>query len=90
MQNALQCVNDITTGKVGKDEQAAAYMWMLLQPWVSFDSYAFTLMSEAQLKTMRILATQTQKCIDKLGNPDFPISPDDLPGLLIKTFITTL
>jgi hypothetical protein len=88
MQNALQCVNDITTGKVGKDEQAAAYMWMLLQPWVSFDSYAFTLMSEAQLKTMRILATQT--CIAKLGYPDFPISPDDLPGLLIKTFITTL
>jgi hypothetical protein len=90
MQNALQCVNDITTGKVGKDEQAAAYMWMLLQPWVSFDSYAFTLMSEAQLKTMRILATQTQKCITKLGNPDFPISPDDLPGLIIKTFIATL
>jgi hypothetical protein len=39
---------------------------------------------------MRILATQTQKCIAKLGNPDFPISPDDLPALLIKTFITTL
>jgi hypothetical protein len=90
MQNALQCVNDITAGRVAKDDQAAAYMWMLLQPWVSFDSYAFTLMSQAQLKTMRILATHTQKCITQLGNPDFPISPADLPSMLMKTCITSL
>ncbi len=90
MQNALQCVNDINAGKVGDTDQAAAYMWMLLQPWVSFDAYAFTTMSEAQFKTMRILATQTPKCIVKLGNPGFPVSIDELPALLIKTYITTL
>jgi hypothetical protein len=100
-QNAQQCVKDISAGKVGragggkiakagKDDQATAYMWMLLQPWVSFDTYAFTLMSNDQLKTMRQLAQQTPKCIIRLGNPDFPISPDELPNLLIKTFITTL
>jgi hypothetical protein len=90
IQNSLQCVNDIRDGKVNKDEQTAAYMWMLLQPWVSFDTYAFSLMSEAQLKTLRIIATETPKCISKLGNPDFPIDPDKLPTLLINTFISTL
>jgi hypothetical protein len=90
IQNSLQCVNDIRAGKVGEGDQSAAYMWMLLQPWVSFDAHAFSLMSEAQLKTMRIIATETPQCITKLGNPDFPIDPNELPALLIKTFITTL
>jgi hypothetical protein len=90
LQNALQCVNDIRSGKVGKNEQSAAYLWMLLQPWVSFDAHAFSLMSEAQLKTLRILATETPRCIDRLGNPDFPLDPDELPALLMKTYISTL
>ena len=87
IQNARQCVGDIQSGKVGKDEQAPAFLWMLLQPWITFDSYAFSLMSEEQLQTMRQLAKDTPGCITKLGNPDFPIDTNDLPALLIKTFI---
>jgi hypothetical protein len=90
IQNSLQCVNDIRAGKVGKNDQSVAYMWMLLQPWVSFDAHAFSLMSEAQIKTMRIIATETPQCLTKLGNPDFPLDPNELPALLIKTYISTL
>lgn len=90
LQNALQCVNDIRSGMVSKGGQSAAYMWMLLQPWVSFDSYAFSMMSEAQMKTMQILAKETSGCIDKLGKPDFPFDIEELPSLLIRTFISTL
>ncbi len=90
IQNALQCVNDIRMGKVAKDERAPAYMWMMIQPWASFDSLSFSLMSEAQLKTMGILAAETPKCIEKLGNPDFPIDIEELPALLMRTFISTL
>ena len=90
IQNSLQCVNDIRAGKVGKGEQSAAYLWMLLQPWVSFDAHSYSLMSEAQMKSLRIIAKETPQCIAKLGNPDFPIDTNELPSLLIKTFITTL
>ncbi len=90
LQNALQCVNDIRAGKVGRDERASAYLWMLLQPWLSFDSLSFSLMSEAQMKTMSILASETPGCIAKLGNPKFPIDTEELPVLLIRTYISTL
>ena len=90
LQNALQCVNDINNRKVKGGDQAAAYLWMLLQPWISFDGLALSLMSEAQIGTLKILATETPKCVVKLGKPQFPIDTDELPSLLIKTTITNL
>lgn len=90
LQNALQCVNDINNRKVKGRDQAAAYLWMLLQPWISFDGLALSLMSEAQIGTLKILATETPKCVVKLGKPQFPIDTDELPSLLIKTTITNL
>lgn len=90
LQNALQCVHDINDRKVKGGDQSAAYLWMLLQPWISFDGFALSLMSDAQKGTLRILAAETPKCIVKLGKPQFPIDTDELPSLLIKTTITNL
>lgn len=90
LQNALQCVNDINNRKVKGGDQSAAYLWMLLQPWVSFDGFALSLMSDAQTGTLRTLAAETPKCIVRLGKPQFPIDTDELPSLLIKTTITNL
>ncbi len=90
LQNALQCVNDINSRKVRGGDQSAAYLWMLLQPWISFDGFALSLMSEAQVGVMRVLATETPQCIVRLGKPQFPIDTDELPSLLIKTTITNL
>lgn len=90
LQNALQCVNDINNRKVKGGDQAAAYLWMLLQPWISFDGFALSLMSDAQTGVLRTLASETPKCIVRLGKPQFPIDTDELPTLLIKTAITNL
>lgn len=90
LQNALQCVNDINNRKVKGGDQSSAYLWMLLQPWISFDGFALSLMSDAQVGVMQVLATETPKCIDKLGKPKFPLDTDELPSLLIKTTITNL
>lgn len=90
LQNALQCVNDINNRKVKGGDQASAYLWMLLQPWISFDGFALSLMSDAQTGILRTLASETPKCIVRLGNPRFPIDTDGLPLLLIKTMITNL
>ena len=56
--------------------QAAAYLWMILQPWISFDSFAYALMDEEQLRTM-----------EKLAGIDFPLETEELPTILMKTFI---
>lgn len=90
LQNALQCVNDINNRKVKGGDQAAAYLWMLIQPWISFDGFAISLMSDAQTGTLRTLASETPKCIVRLGKPQFPIDTDELPSLLIKTTIANL
>lgn len=90
LQNALQCVNDINNRKVKGGDQPAAYLWMLLQPWISFDGFALSLMSDAQVGVMRTLASETPKCIVRLGKPQFPIDTEELPTLLIKTTITNL
>lgn len=90
LQNALQCVNDIRAGKIGKDGRSSAYLWMLLQPWISFDSLSFSFMSDAQMNTMRILAAETSGCISRLGNPKFPIDTEELPALLIRAYLSTL
>lgn len=89
IQNAVQCINDINNGKIkpGNTDQCAAYMWMLLQPWLSFDGFAYATMSETQMRSMRDLAVETPKAITKMRNPPFPISIDELPSLLIKTYI---
>lgn len=88
IQNALQCVNDVNAHKVKGKDQSAAYMWMLLQPWVSFDGCAYSLMSDAQMNWMNTLATETPKSITKLGKVNFPIDTEELPSLLIKTALT--
>jgi len=90
LQNAQQCVNDIRAGKIGKDGRSSAYLWMLLQPWISFDSLSFSFMSDAQMNTMRILAAKTSGCISRLGNPKFPIDTEELPALLIRAYLSTL
>ena len=90
IQNVLQCVNNIRAGKVGNDERSEAYLWMLLQPWLTFDAGAYSLMSGAQMRTMGILAAETPKCVERLGKPEFPVDTDSLPVLLIGTLISTL
>ena len=90
IQNVLQCVNNIRAGKVGNDERNEAYLWMLLQPWLTFDAGAYSLMSGAQMRTMGILAAETPKCVERLGKPEFPVDTDSLPVLLIGTLISTL
>lgn len=90
LQNALQCVNDINNRKVKGGDQSAAYLWMLLQPWITFDGFALSLMSDAQKGILRTLAAETPECIVRLGKPKFPIDTDGLPSLLIRTTITNL
>lgn len=87
LQNAMQCMDDIRQRKVKTGNQSSAYIWMLLQPWISFDAFSFSLMNEAQMKMLQKLADETPKCIAGLDRTKFPIDTDELPAILIKSMI---
>lgn len=89
-QNANQCLSDIADNINSAGDQTTAYLWMILQPWVSFDSFAFALMDENQWEEMEKLAEQMPKTLNAIKEAEFPIEPSLLPNILIKTLITQL
>lgn len=87
LQNAEACVDCLPRFRLTDDGQAAACLWMILQPWISFDSFAYALMDEEQLCTMEKLAEQMPPILAKLKGIDFPLEMEGLPTLLMETFI---
>lgn len=87
LQNAEACLESLHRLHQADNGQATAYQWMILQPWISLDGFAYALMDGKQMRTMEELAERTPKALVKLGKGDFPLDADGLPALLIKTFI---
>ncbi|MBV4216480.1 MAG: hypothetical protein ACLTI0_09975 [Phocaeicola dorei] len=87
LQNAEACVDGLSRLHITDNGQAAAYLWMILQPWISFDSFAYALMDEEQLRTMEKLAERMPQTLAKLKGIDFPLETEELPTILMKTFI---
>lgn len=87
LQNAEASVDGLPRLRLTDNGQAAAYLWMILQPWISFDSFAYALMDEEQLRTMEKLAERTPQALARLKGIDFPLDVEGLPVLLMETFI---
>lgn len=90
--NMQQCADDIRSGKVGTAQQAQAYIWMLLQPYTSFDAFGIALLSPQERKALHQAAADTPNLIDLLSNA---VSLDnehlgDIPSLLVQAYISTL
>ena len=54
--NAKVCEDLIKAGKIKSESQANAYLWMTLQPFLSMDAFAISMLTEAQQKQMTELA----------------------------------
>lgn len=87
LQNVEACLESLHRLHRTDNGQATAYQWMILQPWISLDGFAYALMNGEQMRTMEKLAERTPKALIKLEGADFPLDADGLPTLLIKTFI---
>lgn len=87
LQNAEACLESLHRLHRTDNGQATAYLWMILQLWISLDGFAYALMDEEQMRTMEKLAERTPKALTKLEGADFPLDAEGLPALLIKTFI---
>ena len=90
--NALACRNDINQDKVKKDAQARAYVWMLLQPYISLDNFSMAVLSDKGKVSLYGMAEQMPSMMAKLNRI---IGTDNdqwktLPKLLVKVMITSI
>lgn len=87
LQNAEACLNDLKHIRPISSNQATAYLWMLIQPWLSFDGISYALMNEKQIRFMETLAKEMPGMAATLKCSGFPLDVDELPVLLIQTLI---
>ena len=61
LQNALVCLDEIQRNRyIADSNRLTAYLWILVQPWISFDELSYTLLS-----------VQTNRCTSQVGQRDF-------------------
>lgn len=90
--NALACYDDINKSKVNAEEQARAYVWMLLQPYIALDGFSMTVMSETERTKLYEVANKTPLMIANLNRI---IGTDNdqwktLPELLVKIMMISM
>ena len=90
--NMQQCTDDIRAGKVGTVQQAQAYLWMLLQPYTSLDTFGIVLFTPQEREDLHRIAADMPDLFDRLSNA---VSLDnehlgDIPSLLVQAYISTL
>ena len=90
--NTQTCIDDIRHKKVRTVAQAHAYIWMLLQPYVSLDDFCLAVLSPEDRENFDKLAAQTPHAFEALSRilqlEGTRLS--ELPGLLMEIFISTL
>ena len=90
--NAQVCADLIREGKVNSESQANAYLWMTLQPFLSMDAFAISLLTEAQQQQMTELAASYPEISERLAKKEYA-DPERLaciPEQLMRLYIATL
>lgn len=90
--NVQQCAADIRAGRIRTEEQARAYVWMLLQPYASLDAFGIALLMPQERKELNRIAAETPGLLSRLNSAaslNFE-QPDRIPALLIQAYIATL
>ncbi len=91
IQNAQVCIEDIDRGRVKTQEQARAYIWMILQVYSSIDGFGLSLLSQSDKATLLKVAEETSTVIEKL-NKELALNNDglsELPALMMKIIVAT-
>jgi hypothetical protein len=90
--NAQVCADLLKKGKVNSEQQANAYMWMTLQPFLSMDSLSISLLTEAQQQQMTELAASFPKLSERLIDKGWvdPKHLAQIPTQLMRLYISWL
>ena len=90
--NAQVCADLIKEGKVDSESQANAYLWMTLQPFLSMDAFAISLLTEAQQQQMTELARSYPEISERLAKKEYADTERlaRIPEQLMRLYIATL
>lgn len=92
IQNTHACLYDINHGKITSKQQAWAYSYMILQPYVTLDPLCLLLLSTQEKKMLYGLADDTHDALKKI-HALMKLEDDrlgELPGKLMEIFIESL
>lgn len=67
LQNAAVCNDMLKAKKVKEGMKANAFLWMVIQPYLSMDSFSITMMTEKQSKQYMSIAENYTQLIDNLA-----------------------
>lgn len=92
IQNVRMCLEDIHQGKVKNKQQAWAYIYMILQPYSSLDYLNTAVLSHREKEELYDMAACIPRAFEILAatleTEDKRLN--DLPGMLIDIFISSL
>ena len=90
--NADVCEDLIKAGKIKSESQANAYLWMTLQPFLSMDAFAISMLTEAQQKQMTELAAAYPEISERLAAKGYAAQEQLalIPTQLMRLYIATL
>ena len=92
MLNAKVCHGELKKGKIKDATQANAYLWMMLQPYLSMDSLGIAMLTSEQSQTFTDIAKDFPAILSRLDSKhliDREVS-DKLPAQLMRLYISTL
>ena len=90
--NAQVCDDLLMKGKVKSESQANAYLWMTLQPFLSMDAFAISMLTEKQQKQMMELAASYPEISKRLSAKGYADQEHlaQIPTQLMRLYIATL
>ena len=90
--NAQVCDDLLMKGKVKSESQANAYLWMTLQPFLSMDAFAISMLTEKQQQQMMELAASYPEISERLATKGYADQEHlaQIPTQLMRLYIATL
>ena len=92
LQNSVVCVNDINHRDMKDKSQGNAYLWMIIQPFVSIDEFSLATLTSTERNNFDYIAKNLPKSnrFAKAFNIDQHALNYLLPQQLLKMYILTL
>ena len=92
LQNSAVCVKDINSYKMNSSAQANAYLWMIIQPFISIDQLSIITMTDTDTETFKYIQEQLPKstAFAKSFNIEQRALTYLLPQQLLKMYILSL
>lgn len=90
--NAKVCHEKLKRGAVKDSQYANAYLWMMLQPYLSIDALAITMLTPEQIRLMTDMAKDYPAIISRLDSKHLidRVVATKIPNQLIRLYISTI